>query len=202
ARARRRPRGHLDRRSGHLLGPGPARARRCADDGAVAQRGARRAVPGRRDALARRALRRAGRPVPGRRAGDRLHRRHPHAVPVRPHAGRRRLQRLAHRDPARSARRRPGGRPRLRRPAHGSDRRRGGAERRHRGGGRARGGERRGQRRRHRPAAVHRLPVRLRDHERAAHHGGARGDGVGPQPRPDTVRRGRGDHPAGGLRLL
>ena len=94
------------RRGRHLLGARPAGRDRRGHDGAVPQRGARGAVPGRRDAHPGRALRRAGRPVPGRRAGDRLHRRDPHAVPVRAHARRRRLERLAHRDAARPAGRR------------------------------------------------------------------------------------------------
>ena len=50
-----------------------------------------------------RALHRAGRAVPRRRAGRRLHRRGHDAVPVRAHAGRRRLRRLAGRDAPRPA---------------------------------------------------------------------------------------------------
>ena len=56
--------------------------------------------------VARGPLPRAGRAVPRRRAGGRLHRRGDDAVPVRADAGRRRLRRLAGRDPPRPADRR------------------------------------------------------------------------------------------------
>ena len=79
-------------------------------------RRARRAVLPRRPCTARccsrrrcsprRPLPRAGRTVPRRRAGGRLHRRGDDAVPVRADAGRRRLGRLAGRDAARPAGRR------------------------------------------------------------------------------------------------
>ena len=56
----------------------------------AAQPGARRAQPGGDAVRRRRAVRRPGRPLPRRRAGDRLRRRHRRAVPVRDHAARRR----------------------------------------------------------------------------------------------------------------
>ena len=57
------------------------------------QPGARRAQPRGHAVRRRGAVRRAGRPLPGRRAGHRLRRRHRRAVPVRDHAARRRPDR-------------------------------------------------------------------------------------------------------------
>ncbi|CAA9236317.1 MAG: NADH-ubiquinone oxidoreductase chain J, partial [uncultured Acidimicrobiales bacterium] len=126
-------------------------------------------------------VRRPGGALPGRRAGDRLRRRHRRALPVRDHA----------------ARGRPGGQHRDgadRRPAAGG-RRRGAGER---GAARAAGGpggagEQRGQvdvqrprrgghePREARPRPVHRLPLRLRGHLGAARHRGGGRRRAGPQ---------------------
>ena len=92
--------------------------RRRARRGAQQQPGARRALPGRHAVRHRRAVRRPGGPLPRRRAGDRLRRRHRRAVPVRDHAARRRPGRGPRRSSrsARPAHRRGRRRPRRARP--------------------------------------------------------------------------------------
>ena len=92
----------------------------------VPQPGARRAQPRAHAVRRRRAVHRPGRPLPRRRAGDRLRRRDRRAVPVRDHAARRRPRR----GPARRAAQGPAPAGRrssalgLARPADRGDRRR------------------------------------------------------------------------------
>ena len=133
------------------------------------------------------------RAVPLRGADHRLHRRDPDAVPLRADAGRCRRLRLGRRDdpwPAgarhhRRAAARPGARhrPQPDLARHGGRPRRGQRGRQHRGA------------RRHPVLA---LRLRLRDHQRAAHHRCRRRDGAGPPRAADAeVVAGRPGRPAG-----
>ena len=132
-----------------------------------------RADAGRGDAVPGHHVRHAGRAVPGLRADHRVHRRGPHAVPVRAHARRHQLgglDRGDHQGPA--AGRRPG-----------RDRPAGAAGPRHRACG-----HRAGRRRRARRTAwttspashadLHHLRVPVRGHRRPADHRGGRRDGA------------------------
>ncbi|CAA9336045.1 MAG: NADH-ubiquinone oxidoreductase chain J, partial [uncultured Nocardioidaceae bacterium] len=160
-----------DRLLAAVPGDGPRRAR----DPLRAQGGPRRAAAGRGDDRPGGALPRAGRPVPLRGADHRLHRRDPHAVPLRRHARRRRRLGLPRRDDPRAAAH--GGRPRAAVRHH--RRHRGGAgvgRRDHRAHRRQRGRQRHGAG----PAGVHPLRVRLRGHQRPAHHRRDGRDGARP----------------------
>ncbi|CAA9403447.1 MAG: NADH-ubiquinone oxidoreductase chain J, partial [uncultured Nocardioides sp.] len=164
-----------------LLDPGPDHGGRSPRHPVRPQGRARRPAARRGDDQPRGALRRARGAVPVRRADHRLHRRHPHALPLRAHARRGRCVRLRRGDDQGSAHHGHRARPGLRgRPGH----RVRPDLARHRG--RSRGGQHRRQHRAAREHPVLALRLRLRGHQRAADHRGDGRDGARPPRAPDS----------------
>ncbi|CAA9349415.1 MAG: NADH-ubiquinone oxidoreductase chain J, partial [uncultured Nocardioidaceae bacterium] len=158
-----------------LLAPGARHGARRAGDPLRPQGGPRGVAAGGGDDRSCGALPRPGRALPLRGADHRLHRRDPHALPLRRHARRRRRLGLARGDHPRPAAHGGGPRAALRHHRRAGDR-----------AGLGRGCHRTGHRQRERqrpgpgPAGLHPLRLRLRGDQRAAHHRGDGGDGARP----------------------